>query len=1123
MWLYIAGIVIAGLIFQRTKRHGQRQSEILKKLQDDCSNLQKRIQETNREITRLTSLGQSLKKYTKQLPPRSFLGLDSKSETVAEHTHEFANEITGHRVNIWIYNLPPPLEIPARIVVAGHANGPVCREVSSALSTAYFRKDKITEDDLFVTGAGILVNDNIPQTPDEFMKFFQAMTKGDPPPLTELVRQLNAYEKITGLIHVHSHSMAEYNQTREEIIKKIKQVVASRQRGVFGDYTPEKNGILLALPFFNVRNDEIAPLRFVLNESIFDCTEFRDLEKRHRQAMIQEMKNDVKRRNLLYKEWLEKDEETKSRYLRMAPYERQTTQITISGSRDYAKGETIQSQSLEKMSVQEHLDKHLLFLIEEDKRWIDRTNSELKRLEKFDKESGLASQLEYTLLIDSFLRGWPSIFLTNEHERKLYDKWLVSKRENAWKTICQNLLEQGIDPTTLIHTNIVFNVRKQTGKNIEIEPHYFLLSNAFLVAVDPKNGMVRYVHPWEFREPQFLTMEDQRIAEGDLKKLTEQLFQAGLSSLDQGNLEEAKNYFIYALRCDAEPTFLRLSSFWWQNLTKDTILLYRTKVSDPYLKSLLEGLSLPQDPTTKAVQERRDLLNNCIRTHPDTLADPYIVLAILEVYADHINDFKTRQQNLEIAAKRRVQQIKDDFLQGKLLPEVLDTALSKEEFDKLSNSQYSVASGPLRHEKEQAFEKVFMYGLRARIQELNRGKLSDVKQEMFIKALQGIEEQEFIKFGISAYANGEFQIQVKDGKVPSLFARVKSNEKAIKQLNRAREIDNELVKKILDEEQLQRSPAYWELVGSFSEIAKADQFVKTSNWIVELLKLWQKYPETQKQMELLLQQYQEIKLPLNHDEEAILRKLHEVMGLLKRFVLTNVDNMSIPMADLRSLGADLLNAAAALYKKMPMIDLMEGNKARVLIASQNHAAYKDALRIMTEAGRSMRLLTREIEGEVLDPTIRQLDELVELGVHKKNGRTIITAQNKNGYCYDLVSLTGLTTEDSEHIRCYFCTPDWRKRIIPHGENVGEMILNTPMPHAPRIQRFADVLLDPDMTALLIHIMAYSNQHLVPEPMIQELRWLIEGRLKTTKDGYVVGGVHVDFPTIYQQTLNSLQV
>ncbi|GEM_PF-6163342 len=1122
MWLYIAGMVVMGLIFQRIKKHGQRQNDILKKLQTDCADLQKRIHETDREITRLTSFSQNIKRCACQLPPRSFLGLTSKAETVAEHTHEFANEITGHRVNIWIYNLPPPLNIPARIVVAGHANGPVCREVSSAISTAYFRKDKIAEDDLFVTGAGILVNDQIPRTQEEFDKFYQTMTQGDPPPLTELVRQLHIYEKITGLIHVYSNSIVKYNQALEEIVAKIKQILISGRPGVFGEYAPDKEGILLALPFFNVKNGELNPLRFVLDESTFDCTEFRNLEVRHRQARVQEMKNDVKNRNLLYKDWLEKDEETKRRYLRMTPFERQTTQITISGARDYAKGETIQAQKSEKMSVQEHLDQHLLFLIEEDKRWIDRTDAELKRLEKSDKEFGLASQLDYTLLLDSFLRGWPSIFLTSEHERKLYDKWLASKRENVWRTICQNLLEQGIDPTTLIHTNIVFKIAKRSGKNIEIEPHYFLLSNAFLIAVDTKYGIVRYIHSWEFREPQFLPMDDQRIAESDLKNLTEQLFQAGINSLDKGNMEDAKNYFVYALRCDAEPAFLKLSSFWWQILTKDTNRLYHAKVSDPYLRSLLEGLSLPNDPTPKAVQERRESLAYCIQLHPDALPDPYIMLAILEVYADHINDFRTKRQNLEIATRRRIQQIKDDFLQGKLLHEVLDTPLTKEEFDKLNNPQYSVPSGAQRHEKEQAFEKVFMYGLRTRIQELNKGKLSEVKSETVINALQGIEEQEFIKFGISAYVNGEFQALVKDGKVPSLFARVKSNEKAKEYINSARKIDGEFVKSVLDEEQLQRSSAYWRTVGSFSEIAKADQFVKISNWIVQLLTLWQKFPETQKQMEELLQQYQEIKFPLSQDEEKVSNKLHETMESLKQGVFTNMDKMSVIMADFRSIGTDLLNAAAALYKKVPMIDFMEGNKARVLIASQNHAAYKDALRIMTESGRSLRLLTREIEGEVLDPNILQLDQLKEIGIYQKNGRTVITVKNNEGHIHDLVSLKGLTAEDSEHIRNHFCTQDGHKRIMPLGDNVGEMLLNTPMPHVPRVQRFADLLLDPEVMALLIHIMAYSNQHLVPEPMIQELRWLIEGRLKTTKDGYVVGGVHIDFPAIYQQTLNSLQ-
>lgn len=312
MWPYIIGALAAGLILKAIKSLGKKQNGQLKELVEERQDLQERTNKAKREITRLTSIGQNLKKYKKQLQVVGFLGFGSESETVAEHTNEPANEIIGHRVNAWIYITPSFMEdIPAKIVIAGHANTSVCREVSAALFAAYHRKESIANDDILLTGAGILVNNQVPTTQKEFLEYMEAKSKGKILSLVELNRQFHNFNKISGLVNVNTFPLVEYNRAVEEISGKIKEAFISGKPTVLGN-SSEENGMLLPLPFFRFQDNQVSTLTFNIDVSTFDCVEFVELQRRHQQVLIQEMINDVKGRNRRYKEWLEDDKNTKT-------------------------------------------------------------------------------------------------------------------------------------------------------------------------------------------------------------------------------------------------------------------------------------------------------------------------------------------------------------------------------------------------------------------------------------------------------------------------------------------------------------------------------------------------------------------------------------------------------------------------------------------------------------------------------------------------------------------------------------------------------------------------------------------------------------------------------------------
>ena len=1120
MWVYLAIMAGAALFYYLLGWIGSFFYKKLQQVNGRCETEKNNQEQTKKEIDRLKRLQQSLTRFTNRINVEDVIGISSGVVTVAEKTREFANEITGHRVDVWIYTTPTPFgEEPVRIHVAGHANELVCREVSAALSTAYHRKEKIGEDDYFVTGAGVLVNDgmlNKISDRDFLSKIAQDKLHGDIGSLGELVKQLQTFEAITGLIKVHASPLHHYLHACKTINEQILSIFHSGVSDVFFRFDPGDDGMLLDMPFYRYEKGKLAALRITIQEQDLQSKEFNILKERHQKALIQEMLEDVKNRNRTYKQWLQEDLEKRQIFSRLDSEEL----ITISGTRDYSQGKVVASQG-EKIPLKQYLQEHLPGLIEEDNRWIKRTDTELARLEKFRQDAGKTDNLNYTLLIDSFLRGWPSIFFESVIERNLYDDWLKEKREKVWLKISENLMEQNLDPVYLFHTNIIFKVVARSHGEIVIEPHYHLLTNAYMISVDVTSGFVRYVHPWEHRQCLPLLIDDRPVTEHEVATQSAVLMQEGFRYLEANELQIAKIYFTLALRCDAGHSFDSLTSYWWNHLSKNTSARYQEQIANPYFSRLITGLSLPTNSDIAGIEQRRDDLLFCIHTEPDALADPYLFLSIFCVFDEFVNDKETEKKQYLAAARRKMDQIINDFKGGKLLPEVMQSGpISQEEFNKLVNPVYASNSRDFV-EKERAFEKIFVQGMVSQLSRQEYFKLkADEQSRILNKVLSDIFQQEIVKMGMEAYSRGEIAANSLNSIVPSLFDRINRDERCREYLERARRIDAGFIDTVFSQQQLSHSDQFWVKIGACGEILKANAMLELSNWIVNLRILWKDFPKSRNNISAVINDYIEIRYPLNPFESTTIERLGQIAAKIKENVKASEDVLYLLFGELRSLQAELLNHAARIYKNVPLFDLMEPNEARVLIASQNHCAYREAIHIMVSGGRSLRLMTKEIDGVVLDATVNRLEPISNIDITRRHGHTVVTA-TVNGELKPILELNGLTEEDFQHVFNHFIVPDWKAKVQPIGASVAEMILNSPIPHAPRVQRYADILCDAEVTAILIHIMAYSNRHLAKNRMVKAIWDEEPWPLNTVKKGVVIGDVMIDFEEIYRKTKRSL--
>ncbi len=1122
MWWLIgisAGLVVISLYYRWLTLIGKTLKQEEEKVQKRLGYVKRETGKVKTDLSQTRTFVEQLDRYSGFNLFDERIGLSSAAKTVAEHTRELANEITGHRVNMWLYWNDNGKQIE-RIVVAGHANGPVCRMVSSALNAAYYRRSKIDPEDFFVTGAGVLVNtpEERPKEPSQLSlkdQLAQLMTrKSMPNPLGELLTDLRYFQNVTGLVTLHEHKLSEYTTLKKNILSEIKRIQNTGRTEIFGINNPQAEGLLLDMPIYRLSTGKPVELTIQLTEAEFDCKEYKVLKNRHQRNLIHEMLEDVKRRNRVYREWHQNDKD-KQRYLSS---KNPSEMMTISGSRIYESGEIVQTSN-KQISIGEYLTHHLPGLLQEDQRWIQRTDFELKRLNTFLKDAGKTDILNETLLIDSFLRGWPSIFFENRQERDLYDRWLNLKRENVWKRISKELIHSGLDPSTLLHTNLVFKVVEHQNHTYTIMPMYFLLSNAYLVLVDCQYKIARYLHPWEFRERLPLLVDNAALPAAQKHLVGDQLFDLGIRALENGDIEQCKTYLSLALRSNAVPTFKKLVDYWWNVQSKDTRIRLQEKFTD-YNLTLLRGLSIPDQDSQHLIPSRKKDLISCITLHPDALPDPYIYLAILEI----IPEFYKRQDELYQkhfeSARQRFMRVKEDFANNRLLPEVTRSgSLQPEEFNKLSDPL--LAEGKPGHpEKERIYERLFMMCLRMRLKELNYDKASKERQTaIFTKALSDLDAQKLAQAGITAYARGE--IQASNIKI-SLVQGVQADEKALSYWQKARSVDPELVQEIEQSDKIIRSERFWNTIGHYHQIIKANRFMEINDWIVQILVEWKQYPAQKDKMNSVLKQEIALDLPLEPEEERMMASIKEARKKLLEFDLENPDNMYLPIADLRSARAELLNTAAKLYETAPVFDLMEPNKARIRIASQNHAAYQKALEIMFQPTRPLQLLTRDLEHKILDTSLPDLTEVVRLGCTRQNGALTIKAIDQKEKSIDLFQIEKLDHETLQYLSEFILQPNWKESIRSTGKNAAEMLLNSPLPLAPAARRFSSVMTSPEISTILIHIMAYSNHHLVPEALHAEQLVDETADLETTHDNLVIGDVKIDLNEVCQRLIKKIE-
>jgi hypothetical protein len=662
---------------------------------------------------------------------------ESRTFQIEELVNEPDERIAASHVSVWVFREHDHI---SQVVLAGHANMAICKEVSAKLASAQLRLGNESEKNFLLTGGAYLeATDKQRLSPLKISR--QALV--EKPPLEDFVQQLVLYEERTGMLKIHTVDRVTYEEAYQSLKAKIEEAAKGELPAIVKSDTVQTPGAPVYLPFFVLNQGALEPVEFQIDMHYFG-EEFHDLLALHRDELYHEMIADAKRRKQIYEEWLQDDklllksytnklinrlaeplgikdpsgladkyskhllvEERPNPYLfpknvrmeycskklvgfiqqnslgmygnwrsqiQAALAEIQKPEVTISGQRDFVDASVI-SEKFEQTSLLEYVEIDLSELVKQDGFWIEYMDNILKDIDDSNpKRSELLDKQNLELFVDSFLRGWPSVFLPHKSLKDRYNSWCEKQREPIWQAIWKILMERGLQMTPLQEDNVVFRVTSTGQDKLSIMPHFLTTENSLLVLLDKRIGMTYYLHPWQHRKVETLQFASQE----ERRQIFNQSLEKARQLISIGDAAEAAKQFKLGIKLYPVTGTEALLENYWRETKRDT-----QDAFGDFSKLAVAIFNFWNSP-----QSHSATLSAFTHKYPDFLPDPYLYLGFYqhELADTYYQIFADRSANIQEYKDKYQSIVKGDFhIPGNLekqIVEIIDKGLgqSRESF-----------------------------------------------------------------------------------------------------------------------------------------------------------------------------------------------------------------------------------------------------------------------------------------------------------------------------------------------------------------------------------------------------------------------------------------------------------
>jgi hypothetical protein len=933
--------------------------------------------------------------------------------------------INASTASVWTYYDNKNI---SHFVLSGHANGPVCRQLTSLIINTYlfadsFKDNMIVPGACIIRGAGALpeikfkVSNNALSPNINFENLFQKQIH----PVQRITGDLVPFVKDTGLLRIfppnEGLSYIELTDRLKTVIKSHyspgKEILVSRQ-------SIAENPNALFVPYFELHNNNLSPLHIDLPLSLFSSKEFNYLKDVHQRSLVLELTDDATRRKRIYEEWLQDDklnqQKFSSYYHSLSDAEKKAERLSIGGVRDYVSVTVKKPGDSETyMSPEKYFTEVLPSLLEQDKSWIAQMDRLIKEINNRDEgRDKKLEEINIATLIDSFLRGWPSVFLGSEEGEVSYENWCSEKREIAWRVIHKYLMNKSIRIDPIIEENTVFQVQIIDEGMIRITPLHLINESDCLIYLSSKFGIPFYIDSWSRKKISTSTIRNpinKEIAVQYYKKAVDNL--DTVTDVDGQLMIEGITNLKKALIYHPLITAQQFWNDWWARYSRDTTGEFEI------FKGLMRGIQAYKEGSYSIAMNK---FQGFIELYPDMLADPYIFLAFhQEQVKEKILPLLNKKQK-KIASLNRL--INDHNNKLRMLESNKELELVYGEYTILDTQQNKQLMD-IKHVRDEV--------------NILRGRIEHLQVEV----------------------NNDDKFILK--KTKSVWSSLK--QKPNEYIQKAIELDKAHVEKVIEKNVMELSPRYWLRYRPLHELLSADELIdiaeklaKASNGLAQnLLSIEELKKLISDMMEVEYLQKTEIsaleeffkKIDSLIDADSILREL-----ILRK----EIDQMA----------QNYFQKGLFQYEQSAYLlpEFVEPIKRLVSLYARYRLQYKKSLSYMTAARISLRNFSPSASVQLLSDVRKKI---VRIEFDDSNNELLGEAED--GDKLKLIRIGKLKNDEKKHLQRELGKPEILQRL-GLGISAADVVANLQIATSPVSQRWSAAI--KGLEKELIAVIAYAG-------------------------------------------------
>lgn len=268
--------------------------------------------------------------------------------------------------------------------------------------------------------------------------------------------------------------------------------------------------------------------------------------------------------------------------------------------------------------------------------WIRRMDLIIKPYEEWEKQDvkgrapgkedpkqrkrRMTEEISRQIVIETMVRGWPSFYLEDKEDRKVFAAWADKYRMHAWAVIAQQCRKAGVALDLLLENNVVYDVRFNDDLGCTLQPLMLADDAAHAQLHCTRAGASAVVPVWDRSQSNLATDQTLQLGANNRQRAANLVDEARLAATGpQGDAARAAALLRMALACHPAEAGMLILQEWKLRIARSTSEEFRMARSIVGAKELA---------LKNRYGEAKVKLKKYLTSEPNPVQDAYVILAV---------------------------------------------------------------------------------------------------------------------------------------------------------------------------------------------------------------------------------------------------------------------------------------------------------------------------------------------------------------------------------------------------------------------------------------------------------------------------------------------------------------